>query len=260
LTAIPSHRKSAVLLLALGLSLGTSRAHQGPAPVAYASRIAMEFVSIPAGTFKMGCSVEDGHCYSQESPEHQVTITKRFEMGKYEVTQAQWQSVMGTTPSNFKGDTLPVESVSWNDTREFLSKMNARNDGYHYRLPTEAEWEYAARAGSTRVSWPPDAIGWYYDNSDNKTHPVGQKQANAWGLSDMLGNVYEWVEDWYGVYPGGLATDPTGPATGTFRVMRGGSWNYVTAWDARVSYRDYDDPSGSDNNIGFRVLREAIPR
>jgi len=260
MTTIPQHRKWAVLLLALGPILGTSRAQQRPASAVSSSRIAMEFVRIRPGTFMMGCSTGDSYCESNEKPAHQVRITKTFDLGKYEVTQAQWQSVMGTNPSNFKGDTLPVETVSWNDTQEFLNRMNARRDGFRYRLPTEAEWEYAARAGSAGSPGELDAIGWYYDNSENKTHPVGQKRGNAWGLSDMLGNVYEWVQDWYENYPVGPATDPTGPATGALRILRGGSWDYVVAWDARVSYRGYSDPSGGDGTIGFRVLREEIPR
>jgi formylglycine-generating enzyme required for sulfatase activity len=249
--------KWGVLLIVLSLSLETSHSQERPTSEA---GITMEFVRIQPGTFMMGCSADDFRCDGNEKPVHQVRITKPFELGKYEVTQAQWQSVMGTNPSHFKGDTLPVETVSWNDTQEFLNRMNARRDGFHYRLPTEAEWEYAARAGSTGAPGELDAMAWYYDNSENKTHPVGLKQANAWGLFDMLGNVYEWVQDWYGNYPNGLTTDPAGPASGGLRVVRGGSWDYVVAWDARVSTRDVADPSSGDNNVGFRVLREAIPR
>jgi formylglycine-generating enzyme required for sulfatase activity len=257
---IPLYRKWGVLMLVLGLNLGTSRAQQRPSSDATGSRIAMEFVRIRPGTFMMGCSMSDGYCESNEKPAHEVRITKTFELGKYEVTQAQWRSVMGTNPSQFKGDTLPVETVSWSDAQEFLNRMNARRDGFHYRLPTEAEWEYAARAGSAGTPGELDAMAWYYNNSGNKTHPVGQKQANAWGLSDMLGNVYEWVQDWYGDYPSGSAIDPAGPAAGALRVVRGGSWEYIIAWDARVSCRSSDDPSGGDATIGFRILREAIPR
>jgi formylglycine-generating enzyme required for sulfatase activity len=245
--------------MVLDLNLGTSCAQQRQSTGASASRIAMEFVRIQAGTFVMGCSMGDGYCESSEKPAHQVRITKTFELGKYEVTQAQWQSVMGKNPSHFLGDALPVETVSWSDAQEFLNRMNARRDGFHYRLPTEAESEYAARAGSAGAPGELDAMAWYYDNSGNKTHPVGQKQANAWGLSDTLGNVYEWVQDWYGDYPGGSAIDPLGPATGALRVVRGGSWEYIIAWDARVSCRSSGDPSAGDATIGFRILREAIP-
>ena len=150
-----------------------------------------EFVRIPAGEFEMGCSSGDSDCLSLEKPQHHVRISKGFEMGKYLVTQAMWKSVMGTNPSRFKGADRPVERVSWNDVQEFLQRLNTQNDGYHYRLPTEAEWEYAARAGSTSSRYGElNAVAWYSGNSGKETHPVGQKQPNAWGLYDMLGNVW----------------------------------------------------------------------
>ncbi len=177
----------------------------------------IEFVKIAPGEFVMGCSTSDNDCSADEKPAHRVQITKAFEMGKYEVTQAQWQSVMGSNPSAIKGDDRPVETVSKNDAHDFLAKLNARNDGYKYRLPTEAEWEYAARAGTTGPQDAPlDEVAWYGANSEDETHPVGMKKPNAWGLYDMLGNVREWVEeldtrDSYGNRP---LADPTGPQDG----------------------------------------------
>ncbi len=220
----------------------------------------IEFVRIPAGTFQMGCSSEDAQCLPRENPPHAVRITKDFELGRYEVTQAQWQAVMGTNPSQFKGDALPVETVTWNDVQEFLKKLNARNDGYQYRLPTEAEWEYAARAGTTGPHpGNPGEIAWSNDNAGNKTHPVGGKKPNAWGLYDMVGNVWEWVQDSYDekYYNGGSTTDPQGPASGAYKVLRGGSW-YSLAARARVSFRNYEGAPGYRFNgeVGFRLLRE----
>src|SRR5215469_17459981 len=179
--------------------------------------VSMEFVNIAPGEFMMGCSVGDIDCNDDERPIHRVQITKPFEIGKYEVTQAQWQAVMGSNPSTIKGDDHPVETVSKNDAHDFLAKLNAKNDGYKYRLPTEAEWEYAARAGSTGPRTASlDEIAWYADNSGDETHPVGTKKPNAWGLYDMLGNVREWVEDVYtrDYYGNSPAADPTGPQPG----------------------------------------------
>src|SRR5215470_9127277 len=211
------HRRIAVPFLGMALALcGTSNAQQRAG--ASADSIGMEFVRIPAGSFLMGCSPGDSYCDENEKPVHRVTISKAFELGKYLVTQEQYQAVMGSNPSQFKGDSnLPVDSVTWNDVQEFLNRMNGRQDRHHYRLPTEAEWEYAARAGTTGPTYGPlDSIAWYGNNSGrsaldadailrteqanygkrlrdngNQSHPVGQKRANAWGLYDMLGNVWE---------------------------------------------------------------------
>jgi formylglycine-generating enzyme required for sulfatase activity len=203
--------------------------------------VSMEFVTIPAGEFQMGSESGD----RDERPAHQVRITKAFEMGNYEVTQAQWEAVMGNNPSHFKGADRPVDSVSWEDAQEFLSKLNARNDDYRYRLPTEAEWEFAARAGTTADNAGHlDSVAWYSSNSGGQTHSVGEKQANGWGLYDMLGNVGEWCQDWYdeNYYRNSPAVDPRGPSSGSLRVLRGGSWNYVTR-DVRVAYcgRNFPD-------------------
>ncbi len=222
----------------------------------------IEFVPIPAGSFMMGCSPGDGECDDREKPAHTVRITKPFEMAKYETTQAQWEAVMGSNPSNLKGANRPVEQVSWNNVQEFLRRMNERNDGYRYRLPTEAEWEYAARAGSTGSRYGDlDEIAWYDGNSGSQTHEVGGKKPNAWGLYDMLGNVLECVADWgdasyYGHSP---EADPMGPTNGYDKVLRGGSWNDVARY-TRVSDRFSGPPTFRYYFFsGFRCVREVIP-
>jgi formylglycine-generating enzyme required for sulfatase activity len=179
---------------------------------------------------------------SDEKPLHSVTISKGFYMGKFEVTQKEWVAIMGSNPSYFEGDNRPVERVSWNDVQEFIKKLNAKEGGDKYRLPTEAEWEYACRAGSNG-KWHfgdnENQLGdyaWYTANSGNETKPVGQKKPNAFGLHDMHGNVWEWCQDWYGkdYYGNSPKTDPTGPSSGSYRVYRGGSWP-DTAPDARCA-------------------------
>ena len=180
-----------------------------------------------------------------ERPRTRVRISRGFYLGKYEVTQELWQAVTGTNPSRFSGcGRCPVEKVSWNDAQEFIRRLNARAGGTRYRLPTEAEWEYAARAGTVGDRYGNvDAIAWHEDNSGERTHPVGQKAPNAWGLHDMLGNVYEWVQDRNGGYPGGLVTDPAGPSSGSFRVYRGGSWIDGAGY-CRASYRGISGAPG----------------
>ena len=215
----------------------------------------MELVWIPAGEFRMGSTSSEA--YSGEQPVTQVRISEGFWLGKYEVTQAEWESVMGSNPSAFSGcgGRCPVEQVSWNDAQDFISRLNAREGREVYRLPTEAEWEYAARAGTTGDRYgDPDRIAWYRGNSRSETHPVGGKAPNAWGLHDMLGNVREWVGDWYGDYGSGSATDPRGPGSGSFRVSRGGSWRYG-AGDVRAPYRYKVVPGYRYNALGFRLLR-----
>jgi len=178
---------------------------------------AMEFVKIAPGTFTMGCVANDSACNADEKPAHQVHITKPFEMGKYEVTQAEWKNVMGSNPSTNKADDHPVETVTKDEAHDFIAKLNAKNDGYRYRLPTEAEWEYAARAGSTGIyGGKLDDIAWHSGNSEDESHPVGKKKPNAWGLYDTEGNVREWVEDFYSAnyYSNSPQDDPTGPAAG----------------------------------------------
>ena len=216
-----------------------------------------DFVTIQPGTFKMGCSAGDMRCDPDENPPHQVKLTKPYQLAKYEVTQAQWKAVMGdSNPSRFKGDTLPVENISFDQVQEFLKRLNARNDGFAYRLPTEAEWEYAARAGTLGPNTGPlDEVAWHLGNSEMKSHPVGQKKPNAWGLYDMEGNVYEWTNDWFFDYEEDAVTDPRGPETGFERVPRGGSWN-STPVGVRTSNRNKLEPDAGDFNIGFRVARD----
>jgi len=234
------------------------------APPSLKRLASMEFVRIPAGVFLMGCSPGDDECSNDEKPAHQVRITKAFEMGKFPVTQAQWEEVVGRNPSHFKGPKRPVERVSWNEVQKFLSDLTARGDGYHYRLPTEAEWEYAARAGSTtRYCFGDDEAmlpdyAWFGKNSGGETHPVGQKQPNAWGLYDVHGNVWEWCQDWYAAYEAVPLVDPAGPASGMFRVVRGASFFDVARY-LRAAYRDRFEPGFSYYNLGFRCVREVIP-
>ena len=186
----------------------------------------------------------------------QVRISRGYWLGKYEVTQAEWQGVMGTNPSEFSGcGQCPVEEVSWEDAQEFIQLANAATGGNRYRLPTEAEWEYAARAGTTGDRYVNlDAIAWCRNNSGGRTHPVGQKALNAWGLHDMFGNVWEWVEDWYGDYPGGSVTDPGGAGSGSYRVLRGGGWLNIASY-CRSSLRSIDTPGNRAYYLGFRLLR-----
>jgi formylglycine-generating enzyme required for sulfatase activity len=170
---------------------------------------------------------------------------------------------MGFNPSQFKNPAHPVENINrWEDTQEFIARLNAFNDGYRYRLPTEAEWEYAARAGTTSMFiGNPDDAGWYAQNSNRQTHPVGQKQPNAWGLYDMLGNVSEWVSDWYDpvYYAVSPALDPAGPATGSLHSLRGGSAALMPV-ELRVSYRGNRPYIGNASYIyGFRIVRESAP-
>jgi len=259
----------------------------------------IEFMKIAPGEFMMGCVPGDTDCLEDEVPRHKVQLTKGFELGKYEVTQAQWEAVMGpgSNPSDTKGPKNPVDSVNKAEIRAFLDKLNAQNDGYKYRLPTEAEWEYAARAGAPD---PPRAslgdYAWFADNSDDESHPVGLKKPNGWGLYDMLGNVREWVDDRVAYYDYAplpeVSIDPKGPQGGRgggrggaggrgarggppkgfdaqgrllingggaegLPLFRGGGWDNFAPY-LRLSSRYYY--YGTDlkvGDIGFRVVREA---
>jgi formylglycine-generating enzyme required for sulfatase activity len=228
-----------------------------------------DFVRVPAGEFQMGSAAGE----ADEAPVHRVRISRDFEIGKFEVTQAQWETAMvdphagagavrktpegaaiGSNPSHFKGGSLPVESVSWDDIQVFLARLNARDAEHTYRLPTEAEWEYACRDESADVG----ARAWYKENSDGRTQAVGGKQPNARGLFDSVGNVAEWVADWYAhdYYAESEADDPRGPATGSYRVFRGGCWLDPAKY-CRVTARNFEFPVSRLYNVGFRVVRTA---
>ncbi|MGE4298007.1 MAG: formylglycine-generating enzyme family protein [Desulfovibrionaceae bacterium] len=214
----------------------------------------MEFVWVPGGCFQMG-SDYGGH---DEKPVHEVCVDG-FWMGKYEVTQAEWRQVMGNKPSNFKGDRNPVENVSWDDVQGFIRRLNGRGNG-GFRLPTEAEWEYAARSGGRTETYAGgenvDRVAWYNGNSGGKAHPVGGKAPNGLGLYDMSGNMWEWCQDWYGegYYAASPRSNPTGPGGYSARVVRGGSW-LDGPRHVRSALRRWHLPSITLFDLGFRLLR-----
>jgi len=217
----------------------------------------IEMIYVRGGTFMMGCGPEqEEDCFEYEEAPRRITLSDYY-IGKYEVTQAQWQSVMGDNPSNFKREYLPVENVSWDDVQEFVNKLNAAT-GRTYRLPTEAEWEYAARGGGQskkyKYSGSNDVgdVAWYENNSEDTTHPVGTKNANELGIHDMSGNVWEWVSDWYGEFGVGPQKNPKGPGEGSFRVIRGGGWGSY-ARSARVSNFYSNEPDKRHKILGFRL-------
>ena len=220
--------------------------------------ISIDMVRVEAGTFTMGATPEMKDPYEDEKPTHRVTLTNDYYMGKYEVTQALWQTVMGNNPSNFKGDNLPVEKVSWDDCQEFISKLN-RITGKTFRLPTEAEWEYAARGGNKSRGYQYSGsnnlldVAWFRDNSGSKTHAVVTKQPNELGIYDMSGNVCEWCHDWYGAYSSSSQVNPTGANSGSYRVIRGGSW-YFSAMYSRSSCRYEHAPGYRSTIFGLRLV------
>ncbi len=249
---------------------------------------ANDMVYVQGGTFMMGATSEQGSDVNdREKPTHRVTVSD-FYISKYEVTQEQWKEIMGTNPSYFKGDNLPVENVSWNDVQEFIAKLNEKT-GMNYRLPTEAEWEYAARGGNKSKGYKysggddVDEVAWYYDNSTSndddafcyrehyddetielffgvpddlkrKSHSVGTKAPNELGLYDMSGNVWEWCSDWFGDYGSWSQTNPKGATSGSRHVRRGGSWRGYTRY-CRVSYRGNYGPDSGLDYLGFRLAR-----
>lgn len=240
----------------------------------FRNSIGMQFVLIPSGTFLMGSPTNEKERNNGEK-QHQVTISREFYIGQYEVTQGQWKVVMGNNPSSHalrisESVDRPIESVSWNDVQEFIKRLNAKNEG-KYRLPTEAEWEYAARAGTKT----PFGIGDGYNLSSTEAHfdarfpygnalqgerytmtrEVGDYLPNAWKLYDMHGNVWEWCNDWSGEYTNGSVTDPTGPTTGSYRIMRGGSYKHP-GMKSRSAFRAAESPSSSNSDLGFRLVRE----
>jgi formylglycine-generating enzyme required for sulfatase activity len=258
------------------IQLGCQTYAQSPKTIT--NSIGMKLVLIPKGTFMMGSPIEEEGADNDEE-QHQVTIGKDYYLGVTEVTQGQYEKVMGTNPSYFqkrvirKSDSsmYPVEQVSWEDAVEFCKKLSdlpeEKKAGRVYRLPTEAEWEYACRAGSKAAysfganSKTLGDYAWFGENSGGQIHPVGEKKANAWGLYDMHGNVWEWCSDWYGVYPKGSVSDPSGPSEGSSRVFRGGSWGREAAY-CRSASRLWIGPSYRFYYIGFRVALSSsgIPR
>ena len=225
-------------------------------PVKYG--ISIDMVRVEAGTFTMGATAEMKNTEDSEKPTHRVTLTNDYYIGKYEVTQALWQAVMGDDPSYFKGDNLPVEAVTWDDCQEFIGKLN-RITGKTFRLPTEAEWEYAARGGNKSRGYQysgsnnPSNVAWYDDNSGDKTHAVGTKQPNELGIYDMSGNVWEWCQDWYETYSSSSQVNPTGANSGSCRVVRGVSW-YNNARNCRLSLRGSNTPDFRSSNLGLRLV------
>ena len=251
-------RASKLVLAGLAAGLGLALAAWWSLGSTWTNSLDMEFVWIPDGEFLMG-SLGHGEGTDDDEAWHEVRISRGFWLGKYEVTQGEWEAVMGTNPSDFSdcGPRCPVETVSWDDVQAYIRELNERESGsgYAYRLPTEAEWEYAARAGTFGVRYgEPDEIAWHWDNSGAKTHPVGQKHANAWGLHDMLGNVWEWTGDWYGRYPSGSVTAPRGPESGSYRVLRGGGWGSI-ARGVRSANRNNTSPGTRSSHFGFRLVR-----
>jgi formylglycine-generating enzyme required for sulfatase activity len=218
--------------------------------------VKLEMVLVPAGKFMMGSPASEKGRNENET-QHEVTLTKPFYMGKYEVTQEQWFEIMGGNPSKEKGRMLPVTNVSWNDCQDFIKKLNAKTNG-GYRLPTEAEWEYACRAGTTTKYSVGDKItpkdANYRDSKIGEPVAVGSYKPNAFGLYDMHGNVWEWCEDWKVDYQAGAVTDPKGPATGERRVLRGGSFNFYV-WNTRSSFRFNLSPTSRYLFYGFRLAR-----
>jgi formylglycine-generating enzyme required for sulfatase activity len=238
-------------------SSGSSSPSVGQNLTITANGVTFTMVAVQGGTFQMGATAEQGSdAYDGEKPAHQVTLSDYY-IGQTEVTQALWQAVMGSNPSNWKGNNLPVETVSWNDCQQFITKLNQLT-GRKFRLPTEAEWEYAARGGNKSRGYKYagsndlGSVAWYVGNSGSKTHPVGQKQANELGIYDMACNVYEWCQDWYGSYSSGAQTNPMGPSSASLRVNRGGCW-FSIARCCRVSYRLNNNPDRRDNFLGLRL-------
>jgi len=229
------------------------------------------FVRVPAGEFTMGSAAGN----ADEQPAHRVRISQAFEMGKFEVTQAQWIGVMRDphakpenkgapddfNPSHFKGLSRPVESASWDAVQQFISALNSRDPKHVYRLPTEAEWEYAARGGVAGESKDLDRVAWHEPNSGGETQPVGRKSPNAWGLYDIVGNVLEWVQDWYGLdfYATSPGTDPRGPGMGSYKVYRGCGWLSAPQY-CRPAFRGFDFPNTGYYSVGFRLVRTRKER
>lgn len=231
----------------------------------FTNSIGLAFVKIPAGAFLMGSPPGEAGQSGYESPQHKVTLTRPFYLQTTEVTQDQWKRVMGTSPAQFNGcGSCPVESVSWDDAQEFIRRINILEKTNKYRLPTEAEWEYACRAGTntafangpitdTECNDPKlKEMGWFCEPNP---HPVARKKPNAWGLYDMHGNVWEWCQDWYYDYPDRPQTNPMGPLDGRLKMYRGGSY-YDAAWSCRSAQRYWEEPKATNYLVGFRLARD----
>ena len=257
-------KHTGLILLALLMASPVFAGNRGPAEdqtikdnKPFDSQTGMEFVFVPGGCFRMGSDTGN----SDEKPVHEVCVSGFF-IGTYEVTQVQWQKVMGSNPSRFNrcGEDCPVEQVSSSDALDFISRLNTKT-GKNYRLPTEAEWEYACRSGGKDAVFcgggEIDSVAWYGKNSGGKTNPVGRKLPNGLGIYDMSGNVWEWVQDWKGDYSGSNRQDPKGPLSGSTRMRRGGSWQYG-AGQARSTWRSSGYPDDRALDIGFRLVHPAM--
>jgi formylglycine-generating enzyme required for sulfatase activity len=233
-------------------------------PETLTNSIGLELVLLPAGTFLMGGDPVAEQADENETPRHPVTFASPFYMGRFTVTQAQWEAVMGTNPSGFPGRDRPVESVSHGEAGGFIQRLNRLEGTRAYRLPTEAEWEYAARAGSTAAygfgsaTARLGAFAWYARNAGQATHPVGQLAPNAWGLHDLHGNVHEWCADWFdrNYYSASPSRHPPGPRTGLARALRGGDWGSED-WYCRCASRSLSSPERRSPRVGFRVVRDV---
>ena len=260
-------KKLLYLMLCLACFAGCSKDHDDDGKIKIGedftekvSGVEIEMIYVKGGTFMMGATEEQGDdAYGDEKPVHSVTLSDYY-IGKFEVTQGLWKAIMdNNNPSNFQnGDDYPMYYVNWEEAQEFCKKLSQLT-GKTYVLPTEAQWEYAARGGVKSRGYKYSGsntignVAWYGDNSSSSTHPVATKQPNELGLYDMSGNVWEWCSDWKGYYSSKSQSNPTGPSTGSYRVLRGGSWSSY-AGHCRVSYRNYYIPSGRNNYNGFRVV------
>jgi formylglycine-generating enzyme required for sulfatase activity len=227
------------------------------------NNVSFKMIAVKAGTFMMGANEDDAMAANNEKPRHQVTLTKNYWIGETEVTQELWQAVTGNNPSYFTGTNFPVEQVSWNDIQTFITALNQLT-GNNFHLPTEAEWEFAARGGNQSHNYlysgsnTINDVAWYPSNSNHTTHQVKTKQPNELGIYDMSGNVWEWVNDWYSNYTSDAQTDPQGPAAGSTRVLRGGSYS-SGASDTRVASRSTSlTPTNYGSHFGFRLACSSI--
>lgn len=262
LSAYTSARIVARVLMLCGIGVVGLGAEQPVEPNRVIDDLNLELIWIVPGVFTMGSPAGEAGRNKAEGPQMTVTLTKGFWLGKTPVTQGQYETVMETNPSHFKkaGREAPVEEVSWIDAMKFCAKLTERErtagrlpEGYTYTLPTEAQWEYACRAGTTDAyAGNPDEMAWHAGNSGGTTHTVGTKQPNTWGLHDMTGNILQWCFDWYGNYPGGAVTDPTGPATGYYRMARGGCWR-MKVDVCRSAARAGGSAGRQDYTLGFRL-------